>query len=61
MGSGVCNLRLGLIWICRPIGIVAGSVNKSGQTAKDIVDEIVGEALVVLKGASGFVNASAKL
>ena len=45
----------------RPIGIVAGSVNKGNQTAREIVEEMVGEALRVLKGASGFVNVAAKL
>jgi hypothetical protein len=45
----------------RPIGVVAGSVNKAGQSAKDIVEEMVREAVVALKGASGFVNAEAKL
>ncbi|KAF2691441.1 inosine monophosphate dehydrogenase [Lentithecium fluviatile CBS 122367] len=45
----------------RPIGIVGGSVNKAGQSAKEIVEEIVQEAVVALKSAGGFLNAGAKL
>lgn len=46
---------------CRPIGIVGGSVNKAGQTAAQIVDEMVQEAVVALKGATGFLSSGAKL
>jgi hypothetical protein len=46
---------------CRPIGVVGGSVNKAGQTAAEIVEEMVRETVVALNGASGFVNAAAKL
>jgi len=54
------------IWISangwnRPIGIVAGSVNKPGQTGGEIVDEIVRETVVALKNAGGFLNPSVKL
>lgn len=45
----------------RPIGIVCGSVNKAGQTAKDIVEEMVRETVVALKSARGFINAGTKL
>jgi NAD(P)H-dependent flavin oxidoreductase YrpB (nitropropane dioxygenase family) len=45
----------------RPIGVVGGSVNKSGQSAKEIVDEIVQETLIALNSAAFFVNATAKL
>ncbi|KAF2703989.1 inosine monophosphate dehydrogenase [Pleomassaria siparia CBS 279.74] len=44
----------------RPIGIVAGSVNKAGQTAAEIVNEMVQETVVALNQAGGFVNAAAK-
>lgn len=40
----------------RPIGVVAGSVNKPGQTAAEIVGEIVNEARDVLKQAGGIVG-----
>jgi hypothetical protein len=36
-------------------------VNKAGQSAKEIVDEMVREAVVALKGAGGFLNMGAKL
>jgi len=45
----------------RPIGIVAGSVNKPGQTGGEIVDEIVRETVIALKNAGGFLNPSVKL
>ncbi|KAF2109671.1 2-nitropropane dioxygenase [Lophiotrema nucula] len=45
----------------RPIGIVAGSVNKAGQTAAEIVKEMVDETVVALNQASNFVNPAAKL
>jgi hypothetical protein len=44
-----------------PIGIVAGSVNKPGQTAGEIVKEMVAETVVALNQASNFVNTAAKL
>lgn len=40
----------------RPIGIVAGSVNKSGQTAAEIVKEMVDEAQVALRQGRGFLT-----
>ena len=46
---------------CRPIGIVAGAVNKAGQSAKEIVEEMVQETVVALKGAGSLLNAGAKL
>lgn len=45
----------------RPIGIVAGSVNKAGQTAAEIVDEMVNDAAKVLGGANNFLNSAPKL
>ncbi|KAI9875630.1 MAG: hypothetical protein M1823_007434, partial [Watsoniomyces obsoletus] len=36
----------------RPAGVVAGLVNTPDQSAKEIVDEMVGEAYALLKGAS---------
>ncbi|ORY10620.1 2-nitropropane dioxygenase [Clohesyomyces aquaticus] len=45
----------------RPIGIVAGSVNKAGQHAAEIVKEMVQETVVALDQAGTFVNVSAKL
>lgn len=45
----------------RPIGIVAGSVNKPNQTAAEIVKEMVDEAVVALNQAGIYVNAAAKL
>jgi hypothetical protein len=47
--------------LCRPIGVVGGSVNKSNQTAAEIVGEIVKETVATLKGANGFLNSAAKL
>lgn len=43
------------------MGIVAGLVNKEGQTAGEIVKEIVDEASLLLSSTSRFVNISAKL
>lgn len=40
----------------RPVGVVAGSVNKAGQTAAEIVKEIVDEANVALRQAGGIVG-----
>lgn len=45
----------------RPMGIVAGLVNKENQTAGEIVKEIVDEASLLLSSANRFVNTSAKL
>jgi len=45
----------------RPIGIVAGSVNKPNQSAAEIVKEMVQETVIALNQAGGFVNAAAKL
>ncbi|KAF2659282.1 2-nitropropane dioxygenase [Lophiostoma macrostomum CBS 122681] len=45
----------------RPIGIVAGSVNKSGQTAADIVTEMVEETIAALNQTGSLVNTMAKL
>jgi hypothetical protein len=45
----------------RPIGVVAGSVNKAGQTAAEIVKEMVDETVIALNQAGNFVNTSAKL
>jgi hypothetical protein len=45
----------------RPIGIVAGSVNKANQSAAEIVKEMVQETVIALNQAGGFVNAAAKL
>lgn len=39
----------------RPIGVVAGSVNKAGQTAAEIIKEMA------LDQSVNFVNAAAKL
>jgi hypothetical protein len=50
-----------LLTIVRPIGVVAGSVNKAGQTAAEIVAEMVQETVQALNGASLFVNPAAKL
>ena len=45
----------------RPIGVVGGSVNKPGQTAAEIVEEIVQETVVALNSAALFVNPASKL
>ena len=45
----------------RPIGIVAGSVNKAGQTAAEIVKEMVDETVLALNQAPNFVNTASKL
>jgi hypothetical protein len=50
-----------MLTISRPIGVVGGSVNKAGQTAAEIVAELVQETVVALNGASRFVNLAAKL
>jgi hypothetical protein len=49
------------IYLNRPMGIVAGLVNKENQSAGEIIKEIVGEASLLLGSANGFVNTSAKL
>jgi NAD(P)H-dependent flavin oxidoreductase YrpB (nitropropane dioxygenase family) len=45
----------------RPMGVVAGLVNKEGQSAKEIVDEIVEEATRLLASANKYVTTQAKL
>jgi len=45
----------------KPMGMVAGLVNKPNQSAGEIVREIVEEAAVLLKGAGGYVQTSSKL
>ena len=45
----------------RPMGVVAGLVNKSNQSAKEIVDEIVSEAAEILSSANKFVSSKARL
>jgi len=45
----------------RPMGIVAGLVNKPDQTAKEIVDEIVGQAAKLLGSAGNYVDSKSKL
>ena len=43
------------------MGVVAGLVNKEDQSAKEIVDEIVEEATILLTSAKKYVSAQAKL
>jgi len=43
------------------MGVVAGLVNKEGQSAKEIVDEIVEEATRLLASANKYVTTQAKL
>jgi hypothetical protein len=50
-----------LMTFTRPMGVVAGLVNKEGQSAKEIVDEIVEEATRLLGSANEYVTAQAKL
>ncbi|KAI1815329.1 2-nitropropane dioxygenase [Poronia punctata] len=45
----------------RPMGVVAGLVNKPDQSAKEIVDEMVGQAAQLLGSAGNYVNSQAKL
>ncbi|KAK8035435.1 hypothetical protein PG993_010430 [Apiospora rasikravindrae] len=45
----------------RPIGIVAGSVNKPGQTAAEIVHEMVEEAAELLSAAPTYLAPTSKL
>ena len=45
----------------RPMGVVAGLVNKPGQSAGEIVKEIVEEATELLSSANEFVVGKAKL
>lgn len=54
-----CVLMLFLLY--RPMGVVAGLVNKEGQSAREIVDEIVEEATQLLGSANKYVIAQAKL
>jgi hypothetical protein len=43
------------------MGYAAGLVNKPTQPAADIVNEMVGEAYEILKGASRFISPVARL
>jgi hypothetical protein len=43
------------------MGVVAGLVNKPDQTAKEIVDEIVGQAAELLGAAGKYVNSKPRL
>ena len=45
----------------RPMGIVAGLVNKPNQSAEEIVDEIVAEASELLESAGQYVVSKARL
>jgi NAD(P)H-dependent flavin oxidoreductase YrpB (nitropropane dioxygenase family) len=45
----------------RPAGVVAGLVNKGGQSAKEIVEEMSTEAYALLRGASQLVGGQSKL
>ncbi|KAI0477060.1 2-nitropropane dioxygenase [Xylariaceae sp. FL0804] len=45
----------------RPMGVVAGLVNKPDQTAKQIVDEMVHQASELLGSAGNFVSTDSKL
>ncbi|CAJ2501571.1 Uu.00g044240.m01.CDS01 [Anthostomella pinea] len=45
----------------RPMGIVAGLINKPDQTAREIVDEIVSEASAILSSAGQYVSSKARL
>lgn len=47
--------------IDRPMGVVAGLVNKPNQSAEEIVKEIVSEAAEILSNAGRFVDAKARL
>ncbi|KAI1082948.1 2-nitropropane dioxygenase [Whalleya microplaca] len=42
----------------RPMGVVAGLINKANQPAQEIVNEIVSEAVEILGSASKFVSSS---
>lgn len=44
-----------MLTCCRPLGIVAGLVNKKDQPAGEIVEEIVKEAHELLQNANKFV------
>jgi NAD(P)H-dependent flavin oxidoreductase YrpB (nitropropane dioxygenase family) len=50
-----------LLTFRRPMGVVAGLVNREGQSAKEIVDEIVEEATRLLGSANKYVTAQTKL
>ncbi|RMZ82501.1 hypothetical protein DV737_g1995, partial [Chaetothyriales sp. CBS 132003] len=45
----------------RPMGVAAALVNKEGQSAEEIVEEIVSEAYACLKSAQGLLSPQAKL
>ncbi|KAK5166557.1 uncharacterized protein LTR77_008100 [Saxophila tyrrhenica] len=45
----------------RPMGVVAGLVNKAGQSGGEIVKEIVEEAAALLSSANQFVSSKARL
>ena len=45
----------------RPMGVVAALVNKGGQSAREIVEEMAREAYECLSGARGMIEARAKL
>ena len=45
----------------RPMGVVAGLVNKPNQSAKEIVDEIVAQAAEILSSANRFVASKPRL
>ena len=45
----------------RPMGVVAGLINREDQSAKEIVEEIVEEATRLLGSANKYVTARAKL
>lgn len=36
-------------------------MNKAGQSAREIIDEVVEETVVALRGAGSFLNSSSKL
>ena len=46
---------------CRPMGVVAGWVNKADQSAEEIVNEIVTEAAEILGNAGQYVSSKARL
>jgi hypothetical protein len=45
----------------RPMGVVAGLVDKEGQSAKEIVDEIAEEATRLLGSSHRYATAQPKL
>ncbi len=50
-----------MLTLGRPMGVVAGMVNKPNQSAKEIVDEIVAEAAEILGSANQYVSSKARL